>query len=786
MSSQAGSSKGLQIVSTTFDPYNEDIQTSVLLATKASTSLPPDIPFHRSVNSDFGKLIDSTSDKALKLTNRLLNLVSTSTPKSLSRGKGKLKLEDQADVADRFESLVVDALDHLLENADFCLDDVQGKNKARPTIPAAGPSTSQLPSKNKARLDPSLIHATHISKPQIKFSRPVDNFCSWFPVLRHKYNAQVPLVHNFTDDVEDVDMTSLRPRHPYEYEMRHISHPRRMFGHCDPIPPKSFDEVPLTWVNSAELFNKMLDKLRTAGELAVDLEYHNYRTFAGFVCLMQISTREEDFIVDTLVLREELQELNEVFTDSKIVKVFHGAESDIVWLQQNFNVYVVNLFDTYHASKELAALLEMYCDFVPDKRYQLADWRIRPLPEAMLNYARSDTHFLLFIYDNLRNALLDRSGGKEESVLNVLNRSRETSMRLYESELYDFETGSGPGGWDTLLQKWNKSMSGVQLAVFRAVHRWRDNLARKEDESTRYVLPNHYIFQLAERPPADMATLMAVFRSVPSLIRTHAASLLDAIQAANQSALSRSFVVDSVVKPKDPIKSSLEDKHKEASSKPLPSNTATNGIWLNSKGHETTTSTFLGPSSFAVNSTKDTVPATSTLFPSGWIGATNGLSNISTRYQEVLCKIHATMGVTPTMPVLETSAAAMEEAPSEIPGQIEIPFVPLSQRKPVAEEVPDTIVVVGQVGKKRKRVKNLSGESDPNKRPKDELQDDLEPFDYDSAANLLDGPSTDQRGKKAEVKPREKKGPNLPYGSFPAPPRAYNEVKAGNQSHTFR
>ena len=31
-------------------------------------------------------------------------------------------------------------------------------------------------------------------------------------------------------------------------------------------------------------------------------------------------------------------------------QVFHGAESDIVWLQQDLGLYVVNLFDTYHAS----------------------------------------------------------------------------------------------------------------------------------------------------------------------------------------------------------------------------------------------------------------------------------------------------------------------------------------------------------------------------------------------------------------------------------------------------
>lgn len=37
-------------------------------------------------------------------------------------------------------------------------------------------------------------------------------------------------------------------------------------------------------------------------------------------------------------------------------QVFHGAESDIVWLQKDFDIYVVNLFDTYHATKVLGKL----------------------------------------------------------------------------------------------------------------------------------------------------------------------------------------------------------------------------------------------------------------------------------------------------------------------------------------------------------------------------------------------------------------------------------------------
>ena len=146
-----------------------------------------------------------------------------------------------------------------------------------------------------------------------------------------------------------------------------------MFQRTQPRLPKAFEETPFTWVATSEDLANLLQKLRQVSEIAVDLEHHSYRSYYGFVCLMQISTREEDFIIDALALREDLEDLNEIFIDSTIVKaryfrlhlnflliplqVFHGADSDIVWLQENFNLYVVNLFDTYHASKALGKAL---------------------------------------------------------------------------------------------------------------------------------------------------------------------------------------------------------------------------------------------------------------------------------------------------------------------------------------------------------------------------------------------------------------------------------------------
>lgn len=104
----------------------------------------------------------------------------------------------------------------------------------------------------------------------------------------------------------------------------------------------------------------------------------------------------------------------------------HGADSDIVWLQRDFGVYVLNLFDTGKASRVLqlsshglAHLLEAFCGVKANKAYQLADWRQRPLPPDMLEYARMDTQHLLQIFDKVHSLLADRPGALDEARISV-------------------------------------------------------------------------------------------------------------------------------------------------------------------------------------------------------------------------------------------------------------------------------------------------------------------------------------------------------------------------------
>ena len=84
---------------------------------------------------------------------------------------------------------------------------------------------------------------------------------------------------------------------------------------------KPLFETDLVRISSASDVTALVEELKQCDVIAVDLEHHSYRSYQGITCLMQISTRSRDFIVDTLQLRNHLEPLNIVFTDPKIVKV---------------------------------------------------------------------------------------------------------------------------------------------------------------------------------------------------------------------------------------------------------------------------------------------------------------------------------------------------------------------------------------------------------------------------------------------------------------------------------
>ncbi|PVV02573.1 hypothetical protein BB560_002970 [Smittium megazygosporum] len=343
------------------------------------------------------------------------------------------------------------------------------------------------------------------------------------------------------NDPDYLDYSTMsRLSHPYEYEIKNYTPPQRIFEVKPVIKSNGWvDDKNFEFVETPEQLDSMISEISQLvgdeGDIAIDLEHHNYRSFMGFTCLIQLSSRKKDYIIDSLELRHELYKLNELTADPSRIKVFHGADSDMIWLQRDFGVYVVGLFDTSHASRTLGFprhSLQYLLHTIPkvdvDKKYQLADWRIRPLPQEMVNYARSDTHYLLEIFDHLRNSLYSVENGLNA----VINKSKQTALRVFVKEHYDSVYGLGSNGWSTLLEKHNIVFSNKQMSVYRSLHAWRDEIARINDESIRYVLPNYMLLSISFKIPDTVQKLFSICIPTPPLVRIYSSDIIEIIKDA--------------------------------------------------------------------------------------------------------------------------------------------------------------------------------------------------------------------------------------------------------------
>lgn len=420
-----------------------------------------DISFYRTMDGEIDTMSSQSSDRLLEILRSLAFLKDEHSSLAL---KANLRA-----FWDDFESNI----DTIYEKVDIALE----KHDPNLQIKSHG----------------SILSSKSIRKPQIDFDDKVDNSEAkpFRPKLRSK-----PFSIRLLEDLLVTDPIG-RFEQPYQHEIMAQKYPDWIFEERTPSEPHDWDSRPATFVTTTDQLMTMISTLKASSSIAVDLEHHDLRSYYGLTCLMQISDRNQDWLVDVLALRSEVGSLNEVFANPNIIKVFHGAFMDIIWLQRDLGLYIVSLFDTYHAAKQLgypklslAYLLERFAGFKASKKYQLADWRIRPLPPAMARYARADTHFLLNIFDHLRNSLIGEGGTKLEQ---VLYSSRKVASRKFEYPKFsddqnEFDESS------YIIRNYNvpfKLSNRLQLLVT-----WRDLVARELDESTRYILPNSAMIQV--------------------------------------------------------------------------------------------------------------------------------------------------------------------------------------------------------------------------------------------------------------------------------------------------
>lgn len=283
-----------------------------------------------------------------------------------------------------------------------------------------------------------------------------------------------------------------------------------------PTPPPSLEPV---FVADAPALAELLSALEGEPVVALDTESNSFHVYRERVCLLQLSTRRGDFVVDPFAV--DVRPLGAALQRAESL-VLHGADYDVRCLKREYGLALPSLFDTMAAARRLgrrglglSALVEEHFGVTLAKDFQRSDWGRRPLAAEQVRYAALDTHFLLPLFDLLAAELRARD---------LWEPAREEFARIAAVEprprVFD------PEGWRRL--RGARELDPAGRAVLRALWILREERASGLDRPPFKVMPEQAMLEVARRRPASEAELLRVPGVTPVVLRRMGEGLLAA------------------------------------------------------------------------------------------------------------------------------------------------------------------------------------------------------------------------------------------------------------------
>jgi len=227
--------------------------------------------------------------------------------------------------------------------------------------------------------------------------------------------------------------------------------------------------------------------------VAVDTEFLREKTYNAKLCLLQLGIGENQYCIDVLAI-DDLSILRTLFTNQKILKLFHAARQDLEVILQTLGVMPAPIFDTQLAAAFCGSDMQIgYAGMVADhlgielaKTQSRTDWTRRPLTPEQIEYAGDDVAHLEALYEIALENL--KKNNKLDWYLAELDGYYEPSKYMVEPEMA-YRRLSGGG------------LRLNQQYVLKALAQWREEQAQKRDIPRTWVLRDDKLFDLATRRP---------------------------------------------------------------------------------------------------------------------------------------------------------------------------------------------------------------------------------------------------------------------------------------------
>ena len=290
----------------------------------------------------------------------------------------------------------------------------------------------------------------------------------------------------------------------------------------DPEPETLVDRG-YRYVTTPEGLAECVADLSGTTVLAADIEGDSFFSYTEKTCLVQMTGDSGmDWVIDPLAV-SDLEPLRELMESPDVVKIFHGADYDVVSLKRDYGFQIAPIWDTMIAAQAtgherfgLNDLVQLYFGDTLEKKYQRHDWSHRPLLKAHLEYARLDSHYLPRLREKLMVAA--READREEMLAEEfeLLESREWTGRPFDPD-------------SCLKVKGANKLPEQNKRVLRALFVARDKIAARKNRPAFKVWGNDAMMKLARTLPADKEQLLAALGPKSHVLRRYGDVVMEAI-----------------------------------------------------------------------------------------------------------------------------------------------------------------------------------------------------------------------------------------------------------------
>ena len=157
------------------------------------------------------------------------------------------------------------------------------------------------------------------------------------------------------------------------------------------------------------------DEIKFSDKIAIDCEFTGLNIERDRLCLLQISSGENDaHIIQLNKDNYDAPNLKKILDDENIIKLFHFARADLLFIKKYLEVDVKNVHCTKVMSKiarsysdkhGLKDLVKEILDIELDKNEQTSDWSRKKLTKLQIKYALNDILYLSDLKINLFSKL---------------------------------------------------------------------------------------------------------------------------------------------------------------------------------------------------------------------------------------------------------------------------------------------------------------------------------------------------------------------------------------------